>query len=155
MKIILSILLCLLLTACGGNEKNQQNTSTLQTETQAEIINKDPSVDVDLTALSSTMVYAEVYNMMTAPEDYIGKTVKMTGSFIVYTDPNTGKNYYSCIITDALACCSQGIEFVLSGEYNYPEDYPEIESEITVKGEFQTYEEEGYYYLNLINASLE
>lgn len=25
------------------------------------------------------MIYSEVYNMMTAPEDYIGKTIKMSG----------------------------------------------------------------------------
>ena len=31
--------------------------------------------DVDLTNLSSTMVYSEVYNMMSTPENYIGKTV--------------------------------------------------------------------------------
>ena len=39
-------------------------------------------VDVDLTRLSSTMVYSEVYNMMYAPDDYIGKTIKMTGQFV-------------------------------------------------------------------------
>ena len=39
-------------------------------------------VDVDLTRLSSTMVYSEVYNMMNAPGDYIGKTIKMTGQFV-------------------------------------------------------------------------
>lgn len=155
MKIILSILLCLCLTACAETGKNQENTSTSQTEIQQEVKTKNSSVDVDLTALSGTMVYAEVYNMMTSPDDYIGKTVKMTGSFYVYTDPNTGENYYSCIITDALACCAQGMEFVLAGEYNYPEDYPELESEITVTGEFQAYEKNNYYYLSLINAVLE
>ena len=42
------------------------------------------SVDVDLTTLSSTMVYAEVFNMMMSPDDYIGKTIRMTGIFTVY-----------------------------------------------------------------------
>ena len=48
--------------------------------------------DVDLTTLSSTMVYSEVYNMMTAPSDYIGKNVKMKGNFSYYQDPNTGND---------------------------------------------------------------
>ncbi len=41
-------------------------------------------IDVDLTQLSSTMVYSEVYNMINTPEDYIGKTVKMSGTFNLY-----------------------------------------------------------------------
>ena len=39
-------------------------------------------VDIDLTALSSTMVYSQVYDMLYfSPESYRGKTVKMRGSF--------------------------------------------------------------------------
>ena len=45
-------------------------------------------VDVDLTRLSSTMVYSEVYNMMYTPGDYIGKTIKMTGQFVYYENPD-------------------------------------------------------------------
>lgn len=46
-------------------------------------------IDVDLTALSSTMVYSEVYNIITNPEDYIGKTVKMHGQFTFHENPST------------------------------------------------------------------
>ena len=35
------------------------------------------SIDVDLTQLSSTMVYSEVYAMVYEPDQYLGKTVKM------------------------------------------------------------------------------
>ena len=108
--------------------------------------------DVDLTALSSTMVYSEVYNMMTAPSDYIGKNVKMKGAFSYYQDPNTGNEYYACIIQDATACCAPGIEFVLAGDHKYPDDYPEMNSEITVAGVFDTYMEGEYMYCTLKNA---
>lgn len=37
-------------------------------------------IDVDLTKLSSSMVYAEVFNMMVQPQDYVGKQVKMAGT---------------------------------------------------------------------------
>ena len=47
-------------------------------------------VDVDLTALSSTMVYSEVYNMMMSPNDYIGKVVKMQGTYLYVYDSTTG-----------------------------------------------------------------
>ncbi|MBR1736522.1 MAG: hypothetical protein IJ736_05845, partial [Firmicutes bacterium] len=43
-------------------------------------------IDVDLTAMSSTIVYSEVYNMMYEPNEYIGKTIKMKGVFKTYHD---------------------------------------------------------------------
>lgn len=112
------------------------------------------TVDVDLTALSSTMVYAEVYNMMTAPEDYVGKMVKMKGEFAIYHDEAADQYYFAVIITDATACCAQGIEFIWAGEHTYPDDYPPLGSEATVTGEFQTYEEDEYTYIHLVDADL-
>ena len=67
-----------------------------QTQTSAD------GVEVDLTVLSSTMVYSEVYNML----------------------------------------------------YFYPEDYPELGTEITVIGEFQPYEENGMTWYHLVNAKM-
>ncbi|MBC5999125.1 hypothetical protein H8876_03815 [Clostridiales Family XIII bacterium BX16] len=65
------------------------------------------------------------------------------------------ETYYACIIQDALACCTQGLEFVLAGEHTYPDDYPKEGEEITVTGIFDTYEEDGFKYCQLINASME
>lgn len=103
-------------------------------ETQAEA-----EVDVDLTLLSSTMVYSEVYAMVTEPERYIGKSVKMEGQFA--TAESGGKRYYACIIQDATACCAQGLEFEPAGEIDYPGDFPEEGATITVTGVFDTYTE--------------
>ena len=112
------------------------------------------SIDVDLTVLSSTMVYSEVYNMMESPEEYIGKTIKMDGLFAYYHDEATDNYYFACVIQDATACCSQGIEFVLAGDHAYPEDYPEVNEEICVVGVFDTYREGSYTYCTLRNAAL-
>lgn len=146
----LSLLMMLSMVGCGNSDSN--STSDQSGETSNNSVEK---YDVDLTKLSSTMVYSEVYNMMTAPNDYIGKKVKMSGNFGVYQDQSTNKYYYACLIADATACCSQGIEFVLDGDYSYPDDYPDINSIITVTGIFDTYEENGYTYCQLINAKLE
>ena len=115
----------------------------------------DQGVDVDLTVLSSILVYSEVYNMVTDPSSYIGKTVKMDGIFDVYTDESTGKNYYACIIQDATKCCSNGIEFELEKERVYPDDYPEVGSIITVTGVFDIYEEDGVKYCTLRKAKMD
>ena len=50
--------------------------------------------------------------------------------------------------------CSQGLEFVLAGEHSYPADYPELGTEITVVGTFQTYEENGYVDYHLVDAEM-
>ena len=37
----------------------------------------DRKVDVDLTDMSATMVYSEVFDMVNKPDEYIGKTIKV------------------------------------------------------------------------------
>ena len=115
---------------------------------------KASQVDVDLTQMSSTMVYSEVFNMVNEPDDYLGKMIKMEGTFALYHDENTGKDYYACIIQDATACCAQGIEFVLTEEYACPADYPQEGGFITVTGVFDTYQEGSYTYCTLREARL-
>ena len=114
----------------------------------------DYDAELDLTSMNSTMVYSEVYNMMNTPDDYIGKSVKATGSFSVFTDIKTGKYYYSCVIADATACCQQGLEFVLAEERKYPDEFPTQGRQITVAGVFDTYEEDGNTYCCLNDAEL-
>ncbi len=111
-------------------------------------------IDIDLTTLSSTMVYSEVYNMMANPEDYAGKVIKMNGLAASYHDEASGNYYFACIIKDATACCAQGIEYVLTDEYICPDDYPGDNEDITVIGIFDTYMEGDYMYCTLREAKL-
>lgn len=112
------------------------------------------TVDVDLTALSGAMVLSEVTNMLSSPKNYIGKTVKMRGSFASFPNPVTGGYYFTCMIQDAAACCAQGMEFILAGDLTYPDDYPPVKSIICVIGVFDTYQEGGNTYCTLRNAQL-
>lgn len=155
---ILAVLFLITATGCqnsgNGSTPDTSGENTVESENTSSTP-KAENYDVDLTKLSSTMVYSEVYNMMMTPDKYMGKKVKMSGNFGIYQDETTGKIYFACLIADATACCSQGIEFVLDGDYSYPDDYPEINSLITVSGTFDTYEEDGYTYCQLINAEME
>ncbi len=167
-KIILLGIFCILsyvLVSCGSNGEVITTETEIETEIETEVNSgntedetSESNTDsdfVDLTTLSSTMVYAEVYAMVSYPEDYIGKTVKIQGEYIILQD-DTGENIYSaCIIYDAMACCAQGIEFVLGNGAVYPDDYPELNSEITVTGTFETYDENGITYIHLVEATLE
>ena len=111
-------------------------------------------IDVDLTAISGILVYSEVYNMMSAPENYMGKKIKMEGIYAIYFDDTYSTRYDACIVQDATACCATGIEFELSDELKFPDDYPEEGDIITVEGIFDTYDEGSYTYCTLRNASL-
>lgn len=99
-------------------------------------------VDIDLARMSGTMVYAQVYQMVTHPEDYMGKHLKMKGIFSTYVDDISGQRFYGCVIMDALACCSQGLAFELVKPRKYPEGYPAEGEEITIEGDFDYVEEE-------------
>lgn len=139
-------------STASGSESTGDGDGNASSGGGEEVVVNTEDVDVDLTVLSSTMVYTEVYNMMTTPENYIGKTIKMDGAFSMFHDEQTDKYYFACIISDATACCSQGIEFELTDEYSYPADYPEIGEEICVTGTFDTYREGEYEYCTLRNA---
>ena len=110
----------------------------------------DGTVDVDLTTLSSTMVYSEVYNMVNTPDDYMGKKIRMKGTTSIYHDDTDNNDYYACVIKDATACCAQGIEFVLNDG-----NYPEANTEVTVVGTFSSYKIEDYEYYTLTDAVME
>ncbi len=156
MKKIIAIILALVLTlsfaACSKNSnKNENSNSKATTKITESTTAEAKSVDLDLTQLSSTVVYSEVYNMLITPDNYKGKIIKMKGQFNQYTDEETGKIYNSVIIPDATACCQQGLEFELSDKTN-----PNFEQNtvITVVGTFDTYSDGEFLYCHLKNAKI-
>ncbi len=166
-------ILMLSMTACSGSE-SQDSANPFQTTgsrdstdgatqeadaTAANIDGVDVSsgnIDVDLTKLSSTMVYSEVYNIVNTPESYMGKTIKMKGLYNASYYEGTGNYYHYVLIKDATACCQQGLEFVWKGDHAYPADYPENGTEVEIVGVFGQYEELGvtYNYIETDNITL-
>lgn len=115
-------------------------------------------IDVDLNNLNANVVYAQVFQMMTEPDKFIGKRIRMSGQFNVYAaqegNPSGVTEYYAIIIADAQACCQQGIEFVWPG-HTYPEGFPEVKSNASVTGIFEVYEENGKKYCRLVADTVE
>ena len=135
-----------------------ENESIENEAAESETQKTETEVDFDLTAMSSDMVHATVYQMMSVPEQYEGKTFRMEGNFYAtYYEP-TQKYYYYCIIQDATACCAQGMEFVWEdGTHTYPDEYPSDDAYVEVEGIFETYredEDENLLYCRLANATL-
>ncbi len=175
MKRIACLLCCvLLLTGCGSTNtqkiddlisaQEQAETNDVQSSAETSDVPK-PTVavpdaangeyDVDLTTLDSNMVYAQVYDLVYGEKDYTGQMIRAKGVFDYYFDPQTNQEYFMVLISDATACCAQGIEFVLAGEHTYPDDYPELGAEITIHGVFNTYEDAYGSYVQLKDAVIE
>ena len=142
--LLLAACLCLLLacSACSGGETTEAAAKPQQT------------VDLDLSVLSGTFVYAEVYNLMAEPQDYMGKTIKIRGIYSVFQEPSTGVVYHACVIPDATACCMQGIEFVWGGDHVWPDDYGEEGGTVTVTGRLESYLDGGITYLHLVDSDV-
>lgn len=144
-----------------GNKNQLDNDKVLEIEQEEAMapiaLPKNEEVDYDLTEMGADMVYATVYGMMVEPDTYVGKRIKMRGQYYAsYYEP-TGKYYHYVIVSDAAACCAQGIEFVWDdGTHLYPDDYPPDQTEVEVVGIFETYRDEGNedsLYCRLKNAS--
>lgn len=132
---------CVLLSLCGAGAEMP--------------VPEEPTVvNLDLSRMSGTVVYAQVYNMMCDPGSYLGKIIRMAGYYNYFDDQAHGVVYHACIVPDATACCAQGIEFVWAGEHIWPDEYPEIGTDIIVTGRLELYEEDGMKYLHLVDAEL-
>ena len=135
-------------------KNDQQNTDTQTPESvQGSVNAPEASVDVDLSVMDSDMIYATVYQMMSDPEQYVGKTFRIEGKFYVTYDEMTKHQYYDCVIKDATECCAQGLEFVWGdGSHIYPDEYPTDGTEVVVDGTFELYMENDSRYCRLANA---
>lgn len=135
-------------------KNDQQNTDTQTPESvQGSVNAPEAAVDVDLSVMDSDMIYATVYQMMSDPEQYVGKTFRIEGKFYVTYDEMTKNQYYYCVIKDATECCAQGLEFVWGdGSHIYPDEYPTDGTEVIVDGTFELYMENDSRYCRLANA---
>lgn len=95
-------------------------------------------VDHDLSNMNANMIFAEIFNLVLMPDEFIGRTFRMKGNFAVYVNETSGNKYFSIIIPDATQCCQQGIDIICLGDMKYPEDFPKIGSEIMVTGQFNS-----------------
>lgn len=107
------------------------------------------AVDIDLTKMSSTMIYSTVFNIVTTPNKFVGKTMRMRGEYTTYPISAT-ETIHACLVRDAAGCCSQGIEFrLVDGRY------PSGAGEITVVGKIASFRLNGKDICFLKDAVLE
>ena len=174
----LLFLTSMLLTSCLSNAHNGNKINPIsslfmnadqslnQSNEPASIDNSGPNsisalpqydvIDVDLTTMNATMVYSEVYDMISYPSTYIGKIIKMSGPFLPFEGTEYMPCYPAILIRDATACCASGIEFLLYGvplcTIEGGNGYPLYNEEATIVGRFETYIEGNSMYCHLMDA---
>lgn len=112
-------------------------------------------IDLDMKDASDTIAYTLVYDMQNYPDKYGGKRIRLRGELSYVLEAATGQEYFTIVIRDATACCKQWVEFVRADEARYPEDYPPLDTVITVAGLYNTYEESGNIYVQLLDAQID
>ncbi len=95
---------------------------------------------LDLTKMSSTMVYAQIFRMMTAPEEYEGNSIILEGTLARSDPAETGAQLYGCVVADATQCCFLGLEFE-PAEGSAAKALPPDGTAITVSGVFHSTED--------------
>ena len=138
-------LLCL--TACSRKNNILQSSSKNETEPAAQdeqSAQNKPSalkIDYDLSNMNYNMISAITFEMLVEPEKYTDKSVKISGQF--YSEVYEEKRYYSVIIWDATLCCPAGLDFIPPEGFEFPQDFPALEENITVIGKMQADPETG------------
>lgn len=137
--------------------ENSNNDSSNSVDNLSSIdFPKYDSIDIDLTTMTSTMVYSQVNNMLNYPTEYIGKIVKIEGPFLPFDSNDPDYCYPAILIRDATACCASGMEFLLYGVPRCSKaggnGYPLYNEEATIVGRFETYIEGSYMYVHLVDS---
>ena len=115
------------------------------------------AADIALTKMSKTMLFAVVLDIRSRPEQYLGKSVRMSGKFAIIQgvdaqgQPDPDKIFYNCVIPGA----QSSLEFGVAGELYYPEDFPDLESTITVEGVYEKYEDNGKVYYRVGQSEID
>lgn len=150
-------------TAPKNSEPIPSTTDSEQSASET-IPTEQIKVDIDLTRFSANMLYAEVYNMGMSPEDYKDKIIKLTGEFARFPKdvdengkPTSDEEIFVCIISDAMACCVTGIEFIPEKESSFWTNCPEDGDNITVTGLCDIFLDESGWFtvIQLDNATVE
>ena len=157
--IFLTMSFCGICVSCSKKEKNNINPSEYvddfqlpHIESNTDEVFEGEKLAVDLTKLSSTMVYAEVFNMLVMPEEYNGSLIKVRGTFSQFIPNGKKQSVTTVVVSDALGCCQQGLELLISEDSPLKnQNLPELNQEIEIIGRFiltQTKEGYDFFYLD-------
>lgn len=135
-----------------NNQASVQNTNFGNGTKKPSKRSVSKSDYIDISNLSGTAAYAQVYGIVSESKSYEGKTIKIKGKFKTYSE--NGKTYYACIVSDTAGCCVQGLEFEPLKKYSYPKDFPKPDETIIVKGKLKIIYKDNFDFCVLQDAEI-
>lgn len=158
--------LSLIMTGCrvhNGIEDKQSNQLAESTgvdivEEDMETVGEDESslksenTNEDVIEITEKMYVTYVNEVYTNTEAYEGKKIKLEGMFTSAYDESTKQTYYFVYRTGPGCCNNDGS--MCGFEFTTTDTIPVENDWIEVVGTLESYEENGYTYLNLKDASV-
>ena len=120
----------------------------LITSSEAKTYDK---ADIDTTAMAQTEAYEQITKIADDPTAFVGKIIKVKGPATTVYDDDNMHSYKVCMILDEDGC-STGIEFMPSEADS--SKFPNDGVEVTVIGEFQSYNIGEFTYYTLKDARI-
>jgi len=104
----------------------------------------DDDIVIDIVAMSETLAGATMLNILNEPERYVGKTIRVAGTYQPFYWDEEDRYFHDLIVESQAGCCPKILEFILSGD-----DYPMAGAMIELVGIYSSYELDGQilYYL--------
>lgn len=113
---------------------------------EVEVINSVETIPDDLMIIKEKMFVAQIQEIYTNREDYIGKRIKYQGFYHTFFDEQNNE-MINAIVRYGPGCC--GDDFFVGFEVSWIEKYPEEDDWVEVSGIVESYEYEGEYYLRV------
>ena len=164
-RLIVAVGLAFALVGCGGAaapaEDAAADAGTVQESDVVEVTDEAAGTEVtervdevDLSAMSATMAFAEVTQMTRQPQLYDGATVTMRGGLMMFVvDETTGVGNYSCYVEDATKCCQRGIGFTIDEPLEDTSFLVEG-TQVVVRGTFEIYDVDGRHFVRIANCEM-
>ena len=109
-RVLLSVLLLCTLAAAGAEQAAEQ------------------TIDMDLSAFSRGVTYAQMTQVCRSPGEYEGKLFRLRGKFN-YSEAN---GLARIIFSDNTGCCELALVFQPAEDLRFPDDYPPLWGEIMI-----------------------
>ncbi len=121
-------------------------------------------VDIDLARMSNTMQSTYTYRLSANPRELEGQTMRLTGQLLSRIDERDGQRYFGCLLgtPGGCPCCTPSgvLEFIPKDGMKWPDDFPPIESLVSVTGRIKVFKEKdpnrgGFYSIpRLVDAEV-
>lgn len=140
----LLVVLAVLLISCKKNNAVTESSKEMINTESSENESEQNKIDFDWSKMNYNMLSSLIFDIQVNPEKYNNKRFKLTGNF--NTSIYEGNRYYSVLIWDPTGCCPTGLDFIPPADMKYPEDFPEMDTVISVTCVFNYSEDDEMTY---------